>query len=255
MAERMDSLKHLFIVIMMVALLPFMAMADDDDEFESDDYLSFSQEARPVNNDPLEGINRAVHEFNDVLDLLILEPVSEVYSFVLPKVAQNTVFNFLENIEAPVVFANSILQGDPQNVFVTFWRFVFNTTLGVGGLFDVATELGIPERNHEDFGQTLGVWGVGQGPYLVIPFLGPSTLRDFPGRIIDIIINPFTYALKPGESTALTITNIIDTRARLDRFIDQVNESSLDPYATFRSLYLQRRQALVNNFADAEEIR
>lgn len=251
----MDSLKRFLLITLVVAFLPLAASAYDDEEFESDDYLNFSQEARAGNNDPLEGMNRAFHDFNEVADQIILEPASELYSFAVPQVARTSIYNFLENIEAPVIFANSILQGDPQNVFVTFWRFVFNTTLGVGGLFDIATEFGMPERNHEDFGQTLGVWGVGQGAYLVLPLLGPSSLRDAPGKIIDVLINPFTYALKPAESTAIFATRAIDTRARLDRYIDQVNETSLDPYATFRSLYLQRRQALVNNFADAEEIR
>lgn len=253
----MDIFKQFLSVMVVMAFLPLSAIANDSydaDEFESDDYLSFSQEAR-ASNDPLEGVNRVFHDFNAVLDHIILEPASELYTFALPQVARNSVYNFLENIEAPVVFANSILQGDPQNVFVTFWRFIFNSTLGVAGLFDIATELGMPERNHEDFGQTLGVWGVGQGPYLVIPFLGPSSLRDAPGQFIDALINPLTYALEPLESTALLVTDVVDTRARLDRFIDQIDETSLDSYATFRSLYLQRRQGLVNNFADAQEIR
>ena len=246
-------IKQFLMLLAVISLVPFAALAEDD-EFAADDYLNFSQEMN-ASNDPLEGINRAFHSFNQVLDGYILEPASEFYRYVLPQFAQNSVYNFLENIEAPVVFVNSLFQGDPENVFVTFWRFVFNTTLGVVGIFDVATELGVPERNHEDFGQTLGAWGVGHGAYLELPFFGPSSLRDAPGMIVDMLINPFTYGLKPIESTALTVTKVVDTRARLDRFIDQVNNSSLDPYATFRSLYLQRRQALVNNFADSQEIR
>ena len=247
-------MKKFLIIMSLLALAPFALLADGS-EFESDDYLNFSNEARAGDNDPLEGLNRAIHDFNDVVDLIILDPLAETYDYILPEFAQTGVFNFLENIGAPVVFVNSLLQGDPQNVFVTFWRFVFNTTLGVGGVFDIATELGVPERQAEDFGQTLGVWGVGPGPYLVMPIFGPSSLRDAPGKIIDTIINPFTYGLKPAETVAINVTDAIDTRARLDRFIDQVNSSSLDSYATFRSLYFQRRQALVNNFADAEEVR
>ena len=107
----------------------------------------------------------------------------------------------------------------------------------------------------EDFGQTLGAWGMGPGPYLVLPLIGSSSLRDAPGRVIDILINPFTYGLKPFESAAIGISRAIDSRARYDRFINQVYDSSLDPYATFRSLYFQRRQALVNNFDAAPVVK
>jgi len=249
----MNEIKRYIAAALFVLFVPFSAVAASGDEFEADDYLNFSQEARLAEEDPLEGFNRAMHSFNEVVDNIVLGPVAKIYKAVLPQYAQNRVYNFLDNVEAPVVFINSLLQGDPQNLFVTFWRFVFNTTLGVGGIFDIATELGVPQRSDEDFGQTLGVWGVGQGAYLELPIIGPSSLRDAPGRVIDIFLNPFTYALEPAESVAIGVTRAVDTRARLDRYIDQVNTTSLDPYATFRSLYLQRRAALVSNFADPQE--
>ncbi len=255
MARYMDTIKQILAVCLFAIFLPVAAMADAD-EFEADDYLNFSKEARAGDSDPLEGLNRAVHEFNYVVDTVVFDPLASVYNGVLPEFARAGIHNFLQNIEAPVVFANSLLQGDPQNVFVTFWRFVFNTTLGVGGLFDVATALGVPDRSEEDFGQTLAVWGVGHGAYLVLPIIGPSSLRDLPGRIVDVFLNPLVYNVANWpEDYALVTTDAIDTRARLDKFIDQVNGTSLDPYATFRSLYLQRRNAEVNNFADADKIR
>ncbi len=245
----MNNIKPFLLLAFMVLILPFSVQADDS-EFEADDYLSFTQEVRSGPNDPLEGMNRTIHGFNGFVDWALLDPLAETYNYVMPQFAQNRVYDFLENIEAPVVFVNSLLQGDPENVFVTFWRFVLNSTLGVAGLFDIATELGMPERNEEDFGQTLGVWGVGSGPYLVVPLLGPSSLRDLPGRVVDIFINPLTYSLDFPESVVPTAARVIDTRVRLDKYIDQVNNSSLDPYATFRSLYVQRREALVNNFSE-----
>lgn len=209
----------------------------------ADDYLAEA----PVDNDPLEGLNRGIYRFNKVVDSVVWRPTSKVYKAVFPKVARNRVTCFLDNIEAPVIFINSVLQGDPQNSFVTFWRFVFNSTFGVLGLFDIATEFGMPPRNSEDFGQTLAVWGVGDGPYLVLPVLGPSNLRDTVGLVVNILTNPFTYTLKDRESIQIAITRGIDARARFGKLIDNTYETSLDPYSTFKSLYLQRRDALIRN--------
>lgn len=234
------------LIAFLITLSPLTVTANDD-EFESDDYLSFSRNAQTEAHDPIEGVNRAVFGFNQFVDRILLNPVAEGYNY-LPSFARNRVYNVMENLEAPVVFANSILQGDPQNTFVTFWRFVFNSTFGVLGMFDMATEFGMPPRHDEDFGQTLGVWGVGNGPYLMLPIIGPSNLRDAPSRVVDIFMSPWTYALDSNETIIIGVVDAVDTRARLDGVIDQVNETSLDPYATFRSLYLQRRDAEINNF-------
>jgi phospholipid-binding lipoprotein MlaA len=197
--------------------------------------------------DPIEGFNRAIHGFNRGVDTVVLRPASKAYEFVVPEPGRKMVHNALENWESPVIFANSILQGDPQNTFVTFWRFAFNTTLGVGGLFDIASELGMPERNNEDFGQTLGTYGVGQGFYLVLPILGPSSLRDGPSRVVDWFFNPLNWSTQNWERIAINATDAVDTRYRYGNLIDNIYDDSLDPYATFRSLYLQRRVAEVNN--------
>lgn len=237
-------MKQLLKFFVLLAWLPFAASASD--EFESDDYLSFEDEPVVETGDHLEGFNRAIFSFNQGFDMILLDPIASGYN-ELPVFARNRVTNFTDNIEAPAVFVSSLLQGDAQNTFVTFWRFIFNTTLGVGGLFDMATELGVPPRNEEDFGQTLGTWGVGQGSYMMLPFFGPSSLRDAPSRVVDILVNPFSYGLKLEESLPILAADVIDARARLDGYIDQVNETSLDPYATYRSLYLQRRKAAVLN--------
>lgn len=211
-----------------------------------DDYLA----QRPNGiSDPLEGLNRGIFWVNRGVDTVVLRPVAKAYEFAVPEFGRKRVSNFLDNLGGPLVTFNSLLQGDPQNMFVSFWRFTFNSTLGVAGLFDIATEFGVPQQNDEDFGQTLGVWGVASGPYLVLPLFGPSTLRDAVGLGVDMLVDPFTYAPKSHERYKILAVRVVDTRARFGRLIDDTYESSLDPYATFRSLYLQHREAEVTNSA------
>jgi phospholipid-binding lipoprotein MlaA len=213
-------------------------------ENNADDYLN----ARPANaNDPLEGFNRSVFVFNKGVDMVVLRPLSQVYHFILPAFLERRMGNFFTNLNAPVVILNSVLQGNPQNSFVSFWRFVFNSTLGVAGFFDIATELGVPEQHTEDFGQTLSIWGMGEGPYLVLPLFGPSNLRDTLGLPVDFLSDPFRYMIRTSENFTLWGVRIIDTRARFGKIIDDTYDASLDPYATFRSLYLQRRNAMIEN--------
>ena len=232
---------------------PAIAAEDDYlDDYEYERDAAMGDNASQI--DHMEGLNRAIFGFNKGLDTALIRPVSEVYRFVFPRVARDRVTLFFDNLRSPVVFLNSVLQGDPQNSFVTFWRFVINSTLGVAGLFDMATELGVPARNEEDFGQTLGVWGVGHGSYLVLPVMGSTSLRDTVGFVVDIFSNPFTYVFTNADDDALTIGmvagQIIDTRTRYGKLIDTTYENSLDPYATFRSLYLQRREAQLDNMAE-----
>jgi phospholipid-binding lipoprotein MlaA len=209
-----------------------------------DDYLA----ARPAGvYDPLEGVNRGIFTFNKAVDRVVLRPVSETYKFIVPEFGRHRVTNFIENLSEPVVFANSLLQANPQNMFVSFWRFTFNSTLGVLGMFDMATELGVPAQHKEDFGQTLATWGMGGGAYLVLPLLGPSNLRDVVGIPVDMLMNPFTYALQSHERITIGIVDGVDTRARYGKLIDDTYSAALDPYATFRSLYLQRRGAMIIN--------
>lgn len=214
------------------------------EDYLADDYLN----ERPADsNDPAESLNRGIFTFNKGLDTVLLRPISKGYDFLMPAYGQRRVTNFLDNLDSPVVFLNSVLQGNPENSFVTLWRFILNSSFGVLGVFDMATEMGMPQRHEEDFGQTLAVWGAGEGAYVVLPIFGPSNVRDALSLPVDIFSNPFTYLMNFWLNIAWSGSNAIDARTRLGKVIDQTYETSLDPYATFRSLYLQRRGALVLN--------
>jgi phospholipid-binding lipoprotein MlaA len=197
--------------------------------------------------DPLEPANRAIFTFNEYADMLLIKPLAQGYDFVVPDAGKRGVTNVLNNLSMPVVFVNSLLQGDPENSFEALWSFILNSTFGVAGVFDFTgtnTDLSV---NSEDFGQTLGAWGAGSGPYLVLPLLGSSNMRDVLGRGVDYATDPITYA----ESDQLAIGKIalttLDVRYRSLKLVDDIYDTSLDPYVTFRSAYDQRRNALIAN--------
>jgi phospholipid-binding lipoprotein MlaA len=204
--------------------------------------------AQQDDGDPLEPINRAIFGFNRVVDGLILDPLATGYGAFVPDLAKTGIRNFLDNLRSPVVFVNDLLQGNPDKAGVTLGRFLLNTIAGFG-LFDVATEAGF-EKHRSDFGQTLGVWGAGEGFYLVLPILGPSSLRDATGLGVDALvldplgyISPLTDAVPLEVRIGRTVVDGIDARWRLDGAIDDVFRNSLDPYATFRTVFRQRREA------------
>jgi phospholipid-binding lipoprotein MlaA len=200
-------------------------------------------------NDPFEPFNRRVFAFNEVVDGLILAPAAELYGLIVPSPARRGVRNFLDNLRAPVVFANDLLQGERERAGNTISRLLINTLLGGLGIFDVATVLGHP-RHSEDFGQTLGVWGVGEGPFLVLPILGPSNPRDALGIVVDgFVINPAAYVAPTEWRIGAAATDGVDTRYRLGPALDDVRANALDPYATFRTVYRQRRAAEIRNSA------
>lgn len=200
-------------------------------------------------NDPLEPTNRVIYEVNDGLDAVILRPLALAYRNVVPAPAQQGVRNVLDNLASPVVLANDMMQGKPKRAGDTFMRMVVNTTLGVGGLFDPATGMGWP-RHDADFGMTLAVWGVGEGPYLFLPVFGPSSPRDALGRGVDMAMDPFFWIGKGRTVEALgyarTGANAVDTRARFIDDLDRMRAQALDPYATLRSLYRQNRQSTID---------
>ena len=204
-----------------------------------------------VNSDRYEKFNRSIYSFNRGLDRYALKPVTQVYRAVTPEAARRGVSNAFQNTEEPLSFVNAILQGKIKQAFRTLDRFLINTTLGVGGLADNATDLGRPEEP-EDFGQTLAVWGVKSGPYLMLPLLGPSTLRDAAGFGVDLAADPFDYArnaaLHPTFVAKVGIfgARTIDLRSRIiDAGGDNALSGSLDEYATIKSAYLQRRQSQI----------
>jgi phospholipid-binding lipoprotein MlaA len=198
----------------------------------------------PVNDpsDPLEGFNRGVFAFNTGLDDYLLRPVTKGYVYVTPEVAQTGVSNFFSNLTYPTVIVNDALQGKVVQHFSDVGRFLFNTIVGLGGLVDAASMIGL-NKHDEDFGQTLGYWGIGNGAFLMLPLLGPSTNRDLVGRIGNAATNPLTY-VDFDISAPLTAGGVVDTRAQL-LGTDRVVEQQLDRYIFVRNAYLQRRESLV----------
>jgi phospholipid-binding lipoprotein MlaA len=201
-------------------------------------------------NDPLEPLNRRMFVVNDGLDTLVLRPAAEAYRIFIPPEIRTSVRNMLGNLRSPVILLNDVLQGETQRAGTTLGRFVLNTTLGVGGLFDVATGYGLPGHG-EDFGQTLAVWGAGEGPYLFLPALGPSNPRDLVGTGVDAVSNPFTWisggAWLDTATAARIGLQVLDTREGLIEPLDALRQGSLDPYAALRSAYRQRRAAEIRN--------
>lgn len=202
-------------------------------------------------NDPYEPTNRAITDFNSTVDNAVAKPVAKFYNHAVPQFARNGVHNFLTNLNKPVTFGNDILQGEARRAGETLGRFTVNSTLGVGGFIDIATRMGIPDHT-EDFGQTLGTYGVGEGPYLVLPFMGPNPPRDLAGDVVDIFIDPTTYIKFHGSDTWYAVRSgvaVLDLRARNVDTLEQIERSSIDMYATTRSLYRQYRNAEIRNGA------
>jgi phospholipid-binding lipoprotein MlaA len=201
-------------------------------------------------NDPLEPLNRGIFDFNRFFDRILLRPLSEAYVWLFPDEFRDAVHNILSNAGEPVNLANATLQGNSDRAGTALGRLLINTTLGVGGMIDVATDLGL-EPIDEDFGQTLAVWGSGEGPYLMLPLLGPATVRDGVGRGVDIFLDPLTYVLantdKEYLGPAIIAAKGLDLRARSLERLDEIERTSVDYYAAIRSLYRQHRISLINN--------
>ena len=195
-------------------------------------------------DDPYEGYNRAMYKFNDTVDKAVLKPIAQGYDFIMPDPFQQGISNFFSNLDDITVVINDLLQGKFQQAFQDTGRFVLNTTVGVAGIFDVASLSGYT-KNNEDFGQTLGVWGVESGPYVVLPFFGPSSVRDSFGLIGDHYSNPITYVEGPDARNAFYIADVVQSRASLLKAERVLDEAALDEYSYLRDAYLQRRQNLV----------
>jgi phospholipid-binding lipoprotein MlaA len=212
-------------------------------------------------NDPLEPLNRGIFEVNRVLDGLLLEPAARIYRMATPQFFRTGVSNFLANLSTPVVLANDLLQGEFERAELTLGRFMMNTILGLGGLIDVGGKLGMPERHFEDFGQTLAVYGVGSGPYLMLPLLGPSNGRDAVGRVVDLAFDPLTVLgaadvglfFEPTEvGLARTGADALSLREQNIEQIEELERSSIDLYAAVRTLYGQFRANEIRNGAPAD---
>ena len=203
-----------------------------------------------VVHDPLEDVNRAVLSVNEGVDKVVLEPVARGYRKAVPEPFRLALRNFLRNLKSPVVIGNQLLQGDLEGTANSTARMVINTLAGFGGILDVADEGGIPYEP-EDFGQTLAVWGVDNGPYLVLPLIGPSTVRDAGGMLVDSYVDPLRLYLFNTDNEewhyARVAASIVDQREELLDVIDDLRRNSFDYYAALRSAYIQRRVALIND--------
>jgi phospholipid-binding lipoprotein MlaA len=194
--------------------------------------------------DPLEPMNRVVFSVNETLDKYALRPAAKGYVKVVPSPVRKGVNNFFVNLFYPRVIVSNLLQGKPKRAASDTARFLVNTTIGLVGILDVATPMGLP-RHSEDFGQTFGVWGIGPGWYLVLPFYGPSTNRDLVGRVADAQLNPLRYASDDTELAAMVVY-AIDKRSEF-LGADRLVEDAFDPYLFIRGAYLERRQAMIKD--------
>ena len=205
-------------------------------------------------NDPLEPLNRAIFGFNEFFLDYVLGPISQAYEIVFPGIVREGIRNILFNLSTPVVLANDILQGEPQRAMETLARAVVNSTIGMGGVIDMGAELGV-RRHNEDFGQTLGVWGVGEMFYVVLPILGPSNPRDAVGKlVVDGYFDPlglwFNNTDRDGEKWARLGMKGVDEYSNVRSDLEQIKKTSIDYYAAIRSLYRQKRAAEISNGRD-----
>ena len=239
--KKNTSLNLSFLTILAIALLGLSGCASDETTTMAGDV--------PV-SDPFEGTNRAIFSFNNAVDDAVIHPIAKGYKAVIPAPARTGVDNALKNLRSPVDFSNQVLQGDLEGAGTVFVRASINSLLGIGGLIDLAGHEGI-EYEFEDFGQTLAVWGLDHGPYLVVPIIGPSSLRDYVGFAVDSFMDPLRwYLFNIGEEHIYygkVGVNYLNLRANLVDVLEDLEKSSIDYYAATRSAYYQRRDALVKD--------
>lgn len=195
-------------------------------------------------NDPYETRNRAIHAFNKDLDRTLIRPLATGYTTVMPDEFEDSIRNFATNFDQPSVTLNSLLQGDLRGAGISLSRFLINSTLGIGGLFDVASDFGV-DRHDTDFGETLHVWGAGEGAFIERPIFGPSTTRDTVGRIVDFFTNPLSQELDRPErysGTAASVAARLGDRGRYSDTVDSILYDSADSYSQTRLIYLQNRR-------------
>jgi len=211
----------------------------------------FAEESERQNIDPFEAINRPIYKFNDITDKFLLRPLGKGYNFITPRPVRTGIGNFYDNITYPVTIVNSLLQGKGTQAIYDLNRFLFNSVFGVLGFVDVASSRGFP-RHDEDFGQTFAKWGIPQGPYIVIPLLGPSTVRDGIGILGNVRVNPLIQMDNSSVRDKLLILWTIETRAALIG-PDELVQDAFDPYLFVRDAYLQNRQFLINDSSTPTE--
>lgn len=196
--------------------------------------------------DPWEGMNRGIFWFNDRVDVYVLEPVARGWDWAIPKPVQTGVSNFFQNLRFPIVFVNEAFQAKPVDAMRTFARFGINSTLGIAGFLDPAAEFGL-EPTDEDFGQTLGRWGVPSGPYLVLPLLGPSSVRDTGGLAVDGVTTIIPFFVDTLITFGPRLIDVVNTRARFLREVEEAKAAAFDYYVFVRDAYQQRRRAEIDD--------
>jgi phospholipid-binding lipoprotein MlaA len=199
--------------------------------------------AQAADEDPWEGVNRVIYTFNDTLDTYALKPLAQGYQFITPQFLEDGIHNMFNNIGDVRNFANDVLQAKPHAAGVDTARLLLNTTLGVAGFFDVGTKMGL-QRNDEDFGQTLGYWGVPSGPYVMLPFFGPSTVRDGLAKYPDTYDAPYRYMNDISARNTIQAVDVVDTRASL---LSSEKLITGDKYIFIRNAYLQNREFKVKD--------
>lgn len=257
-------MKPFFILLFLFILGPSAGQAQEDAWSYTEDNLHPGktlpvnpQEIRGIlestttaeDNDPLEPLNRSIFWINEVIDIFFLERLAAMYNGVVPELVRERVGYVLRNLSEPIVFANNLLQGDIEDAGDTLGRFVVNSTFGLAGIFDVSTDWGLPYKK-EDFGMTLASWGVEPGPYLVLPILGPSNVRDTVGRIGDYAFDPINWWAYTTDhelySNIRTGVQVLDAKADILEILEDLRRNSIDYYASIRSWYFERRKSLTS---------
>lgn len=211
-----------------------------------------SGQSSPSEYDPLEPVNRKIFWFNDKADIYVLEPAARVWDAVFPDPVQRAVARFYANLASPVVFANDLLQGKPRAAGQDLARFLVNSTVGLAGFLDPATEWGLP-AHEEDFGQTLGRWGVPAGPFLMLPLFGPSNPRDVVGMLVDWPLGVYTLFLDFPQSVGVRGVQLLNARSLVLEEVRDARRAALDPYVFVRNAYVQRREDLIRDGREQEE--
>jgi phospholipid-binding lipoprotein MlaA len=209
------------------------------------------------NNDPMEPLNRYFFDINYGFDELVFKPLAAWYNLLLPTPVEHGVHNVLVNLDAPLVFANDLLQGNDKRAGITAKRFLINSTLGVAGIFDVASKFGL-KYHDTDFGITFAVWGSGEGPYVFLPVLGPSNPRDLTGLAVTAVADPWSYLFAAYDVQYLSYVRAglyaVDLRARNLDTLDQIRKGAIDYYATIRSLYRQNRNSMIKHAKEDDPV-
>lgn len=251
-AHKLSLLGGIATAAMLWGTAPAMAADSEGPGWTDAVQLAAAETMADEANDPIEPVNRFLFQFNEAFYTMLLRPMSELYQALIPPPAREAIGNALDNVNSPVVLANDILQGEPTRALETTERVAINSTLGIGGLFDVAKDWFDIEGHDEDFGQTLAVWGVGEGFYLVLPLYGPSSPRDAVGKLfVDNYFDPLGMWLENSSRDGAAWTrkglSAVDEYSGVMSELDQIKKTSVDYYAAIRSMARQKRDAEIRN--------